>query len=220
LERLGMPPRNPPQIRSTASIRKRRLRTAAVCWLAALATLGMAGTGAAANSGGGFFSFLEGLFGVPPPSEPRRQRWREKPSAPPAMRSQPPPAPASPTPAPVVTTYRTMCVRLCDGYYWPVSFATPMDALQRDEQACRKSCGATSALYYYPNPGGQVEEMVSAAGKPYKDLSTAFLYRTVYDPACKCRPHPWEEGAIERHKSYAASQSPPRALAQGARPRR
>jgi hypothetical protein len=61
--------------------------------------------------------------------------------------------------------------------------------------------------------------MVSREGQPYRSLSTAFLYRTVYDPGCKCRPHPWEAAAIERHKGYAA-QSPPRAVAQGARPRR
>jgi hypothetical protein len=188
--------------------------------LAALAVLGLAATGAAANSGGGFFSFLEGLFG-PPPGGPRRERWPER--APPAMRSQPPEAAVPMPPPEAVATYRTMCVRLCDGYYWPMSFAAARDIFERDAQACRKSCGATVALYYYPNPGGAVEEMVSLTGRPYKALSTAFLYRSVYDPACRCRPHPWEEASIERHKAYASqsrSRRQTRALAEGVRPRR
>jgi hypothetical protein len=201
-----------------------RLRTAAVCGLAALAALGLAGNRAAANSGGGLFSFLEGLLGLPSPGMPRRPRRPEQPPMPPAMRSPPPvtaPVPApSDRPAAAMATYRTVCVRLCDGYYWPVSFATSMDAFERDERTCRKSCGATAALYYYPNPGGGVEEMVTPAGKAYKDLSTAFLYRTVYDPGCKCRPHPWEEAAIERHKGYANQSPRPPALGHGARPRR
>jgi hypothetical protein len=139
-----------------------------------------------------------------------------------AVVPMPPPLPGPPPAEAVAPTYRTMCVRLCDGYYWPVSFATSMDAFERDEQVCRKSCGATVALYYYPNPGGEADAMVSLAGRPYKDLSTAFLYRSVYDPACKCRPHPWEEAAIERHKSYASQSRPrrqTRALVEGARPR-
>jgi hypothetical protein len=230
LERLGMQSQNPPDHRSRTvagggalrgRARESGLRSATVCGLAALAALSLAGSGAAANNGGGFFSFLEGLLGLPPPRELRRPR---RPERPPAARSpsSPPiaaPVPAPPEPPAAVATYRTMCVRLCDGYYWPVSFATPMDAFERDEQACRKSCGATAALYYHPNPGGEVEEMMSRSGKSYKDLSTAFLYRTVYDPGCKCRPHPWEEAAIERHKSYA-SQSRPRSVAHGTRRRR
>jgi hypothetical protein len=177
-----------------------------------------------AQSGGNpFFSFLEGLFGVQPGNEPRRSRRMEQPRRPPqpTAREMPPPAAVAPpvdTPEPVAT-YRTMCVRLCDGYYWPVSFATTQDNFARDEQACLKSCDASAALYTYPNPGGQAEDMVSLQGEPYKSLGTAFVYRTIYDANCKCRPHPWEAAAIDRHKAYAA-QSPARAVAQGTRSRR
>ena len=46
--------------------------------------------------------------------------------------------------------YRTMCVRLCDGYYFPVSAATTKGRFQRDEQTCRSQCQAPTKLYYYP----------------------------------------------------------------------
>jgi hypothetical protein len=170
-----------------------------------------------------FLSFLEGLFGVQPSNEPRRPRRMEQPRRPPqptAREMQPPAAFAPPIDRPEpVTTYRTMCVRLCDGYYWPVSFATTQDNFVRDEQACLKSCDHSAALYTYPNPGGQPDEMVSLRGEAYKSLATAFIYRTTYDPGCKCRPHPWEAAAIARHKAYAA-QSQPRAVAQGTRQKR
>jgi Protein of unknown function (DUF2865) len=161
-----------------------------------------------ANSGGGgLFSFFEGLFGIGPPSAARRPRARDYRQMPPA-RSVPRPEPASPPAAGgdvAVGTYRTMCVRLCDGYYWPVSFATSMDRFGRDADACSRSCGASVALYYYANPGGAPEDMVSLDGRSYKNLGTAFLYRATYDASCKCRAHPWEEAAIERHKGYAKS---------------
>jgi hypothetical protein len=158
----------------------------------------------AETGGNPFFSFLNSLFDLVP-GEPRRSRRIEQP-----RRAPQPPAHEAPPSGPPgakpeeVPTYRTMCVRLCDGYYWPVSFATSKDSFARDEQACLRSCGASAALYYYPNPGGAADDMVSLQGQPYKSLGTAFVYRATYDPGCKCRPHPWEPAAIERHKAYAA----------------
>src|SRR5581483_9537701 len=58
-------------------------------------------------------------------------------------------------------TYRTLCVRLCDGYYFPVSFSTLPNHFQRDADACHTQCAAPAELYYHQNPGGSVEQMVS-----------------------------------------------------------
>jgi hypothetical protein len=180
------------------------LSAVAACALAALATLGLAAASAAETGAGWPFSFLESLFGAPQRSAPQPRR------PPSTYRRVPRPLPrrdgrrrqerSDPGEG---GTYRTLCVRLCDGYYWPISFATCQDGLQRDSKVCARSCEQPAALYYYPNPGGEPEQMVSLDGKPYTGLRTAFLYRTAYDPACKCRPHPWEAKAIERHLSYA-----------------
>jgi hypothetical protein len=168
-------------------------------------------------------SFLKSLFGIEDQSVPRRRPEQNRRAPKPVPRAAapadvpPPPAPGDDAPATeVATTYRTMCVRLCDGYYWPVSFATLKDSFERDERTCARSCSASVALYHYPNPGAEVEDMVSLQGLPYKDLGTAFLHRSTYDPNCKCRPHPWEAEAVARHKSYANT-SQPRAVAQGQR---
>ena len=58
-------------------------------------------------------------------------------------------------------TYRTLCVRLCDGYYFPVSFSTLPNHFQRDADVCQSQCAAPAELYYHQNPGGAVEQMVS-----------------------------------------------------------
>jgi len=86
-------------------------------------------------------------------------------------------------------TYRTLCVRSCDGYYFPISFATTPDEFARDQGTCRSMCpGSDVALYVYRNPGSEPGQMVSLAGEPYTALPNAFRYRKEYDKACTCPP--------------------------------
>lgn len=85
-------------------------------------------------------------------------------------------------------TYRTICVRLCDGYYFPVSFSTLPNHFQRDSQLCQSQCAAPAELYYHQNPGGAVEQALSASGQqPYTSLKSAFLYRKQFVPGCSCK---------------------------------
>jgi hypothetical protein len=100
-------------------------------------------------------------------------------------------------------TYRTVCVRLCDGYYFPISFAVPRKYLARDGRRCQQSCGAEGRLFYHGDANADIADMTDLEGQPYSKLQSAFLYRTAYFPNCKCQPHPWEKEAIERHRRYA-----------------
>src|SRR5207247_7083255 len=45
--------------------------------------------------------------------------------------------------APLAGTYRTLCVRTCDGYYFPISYSTVPGKFADDEQLCRRMCPAT-----------------------------------------------------------------------------
>ena len=84
-------------------------------------------------------------------------------------------------------TFRTLCVRTCDGYYFPISFSTVPQKFAADDQACHAMCPGTDvALYTYRNPGENVQSAVSLAGEPYTALPTAFKYRETYDAACTC----------------------------------
>ncbi len=109
--------------------------------------------------------------------------------------------------APQSKSYRTMCVRTCDGFFFPVSFATSKNSLKKDERVCKSSCGAPAKLYYYPNPGGEIEDMVSYRGnKKYKKLKYAFLYKTKFVASCRCKPEPWTQAAKQTHSKYARAE--------------
>ena len=101
------------------------------------------------------------------------------------------------------TPYRTVCVRPCDGYFWPVSFATSEAHFQRDRAVCEKSCGQTAKLYVSRNSSGELDDMRDLDGQPYTRLPTAFRFRTAYEPTCKCNPHPWEQEAKDKHRLFA-----------------
>jgi hypothetical protein len=85
-------------------------------------------------------------------------------------------------------TFRTICVRTCDGFYFPISFATSSDRFRDDEQTCQRMCPAAEvSLYTYHNPGEEVTQAVSLNGRLYSELPTAFSYRKALNPACSCR---------------------------------
>jgi hypothetical protein len=101
-------------------------------------------------------------------------------------------------------TYRTLCVRLCDGYYFPVSFSTLPNHFQRDADACQQQCAAPAELYYHQNPGGAVEQMVSASSQqPYTSLKSAWRYRKEYVPGCSCKEAEYQPQQSTEKKAEA-----------------
>ncbi|SFO28916.1 Protein of unknown function [Cohaesibacter marisflavi] len=89
---------------------------------------------------------------------------------------------------PQVGTFRTVCVRACDGFFFPISFSTTQNGFQRDAQMCQSSCPGTDAeLFVYHNPGESPDDMVSLSGQPYQALETAYLYKQEYVPGCSCQ---------------------------------
>lgn len=86
------------------------------------------------------------------------------------------------------STLRTVCVRKCDGYYWPISFSTVGQFLEQDADLCQSQCpGAEVELFHYGNPGETPEQMVNINGTPYTSLPNAFAYRTSFNTACSCK---------------------------------
>jgi hypothetical protein len=85
-------------------------------------------------------------------------------------------------------TYRTVCVRTCDGYYFPISYSTVPNRFADDERTCQRLCPASEvALYSYRNPGEDMQQAQSIAGQPYTALPNAFRYRKEFTAACSCR---------------------------------
>src|SRR3954470_4670793 len=98
----------------------------------------------------------------------------------------------NPTPGvdlgPAAGTFRTVCVRTCDGAYFPVSFATVPARFPDDEKTCKALCPAAEAvLYTHRNPGEDMNSAVSTSGQPYTALPTAFKFRSEFNPSCSCK---------------------------------
>jgi Protein of unknown function (DUF2865) len=98
-------------------------------------------------------------------------------------------------------TYRTMCVRLCDGYYFPVSFSTLPSSFPRDTDVCQNKCAAPAELYVYRNPGGEVEQMISPNGQPYDSIENAWRYRKEYIKGCSCKQTEYSQSDIDAHNN-------------------
>ncbi|MDO8534474.1 MAG: DUF2865 domain-containing protein, partial [Xanthobacteraceae bacterium] len=112
--------------------------------------------------------FFEGLFGG---------GWREESTV-----------ESGPLEMPMSSTYRTLCVRTCDGFYFPISYATVPGRFQDDERACKRLCPAAEvALYAHRHPGEEVAQAVSTSGQLYSEMPNAFKYRQEYNAACSCR---------------------------------
>ena len=96
--------------------------------------------------------------------------------------------PDAPPPGAGGDTYRTVCVRTCDGYYFPISYSTTPASFPQDEQVCQRMCPAAEvALYSYRNPGEDISQAISAGGRNYTELPNAFAFRKAFNPSCSCR---------------------------------
>ncbi len=101
------------------------------------------------------------------------------------------------------STYRTLCVRLKDGYYWPINFAQTRGKLNKDRRKCEQSCSAKVRLFLVPSTESDMSKMRDLKGRRYTSLKTAFLYRTKYIKEAKCKAAPWSQEAKATHAKYA-----------------
>lgn len=99
------------------------------------------------------------------------------------------PLDVQPLEMPKVSTYRTVCVRTCDGFFFPISYAATPARFGQDEAACQRQCPGTEArLFVYHNPGEDIQNAVSVSGQSYMSLPNALLFKKQYSQACSCRP--------------------------------
>jgi hypothetical protein len=133
---------------------------------------------------------------------------------------------ASPRPRPYTyrwqtdpaVTYRTLCVRLCDGFYYPINDRSRPGNFLAEEKACQSSC-AVPARLFYQRPADDTGDLVALTGERYADLPNAYRYRSEYVESCACGPKPWSEEAkamYERRAVLATRTKLERIVAAGA----
>jgi hypothetical protein len=89
-------------------------------------------------------------------------------------------------------SFATMCVRTCDGYFFPVSPSSSAGDFDRDQKNCEATCPGTEVqLYYRPAGSGDNDALTSIAdGSPYMSLPNAYVYKDSSKPriaACGCK---------------------------------
>lgn len=142
---------------------------------------------------GGFGGFLARLFGGGAPIEPAPARRdpnveRVDPSG------QPRSAPSDGDGTGGRRVLRgggltTYCVRLCDGYYFPIARRTSSSNYEEQYALCRARCPGADVSLYSTRTDSPPERMRSAiTGEAYAALPTAFAYRRAFYPDCSCQP--------------------------------
>ena len=112
-------------------------------------------------------------------------------------------------------SYTTVCVRTCDGFYFPLSHRVPRSRFQRDADMCRARCGQSEARLFFHSSGQDMKSAVDVTGRTYVRMPTAFLHRKKLVDGCGCRPEPWSQAASIRHEGFAIAEG--RSLPAGGR---
>jgi hypothetical protein len=95
--------------------------------------------------------------------------------------------PADANPGEARAGSKAVCVRSCDGGFFPVSYSASGGRLQGLEDMCHALCpNADVSLYTYP-AAGEIEQAVSISGARYMDSPAALKYRQSFDSTCSCR---------------------------------
>lgn len=105
---------------------------------------------------------------------------------------------------PRTRTYTAMCVRLCDGYYYPIASRATRSKFHELARRCEDGCNGNAKLFYMPASAPNVKYMTDLTGRSYENLDKAFLYRKRRVKGCSCKPPPWSYQARAEHVQYAA----------------
>ncbi|EJJ24821.1 DUF2865 domain-containing protein [Rhizobium sp. CF142] len=115
--------------------------------------------------------------------------------------------------AEMLSPVSTICVRTCDGGFFPISNnATSVD-FGRDAATCAKMCpGVETELYYRDISSADASNMISTAtGAPYGAMKNAFAYKTRAPgekSACSCNLTAYYEEMRRSQAAYAPAPEP------------
>ncbi len=148
--------------------------------------------------------FLEELFGIPPEESPGGLR------GPPVEE----PRPGEGDEIGVEDNRArggsmAVCVRSCDGGFFPLNFSARRANLDDLAQLCRALCPNTDVTLYTKTPYSDISTAISIEGEAYSDHPNALKFQTSYDASCGCKPpgKSWVETLEEAERILAESYS-------------
>ena len=81
-----------------------------------------------------------------------------------------------------------VCVRTCDGGFFPVSYSARRRNIEDLADMCRALCPNVETTVYTFAPSRDIDSAVAEDGSAYTSLRNAGKYRTKFDPTCTCKP--------------------------------
>lgn len=81
-----------------------------------------------------------------------------------------------------------ICVRECDGGFFPVSYSSWHHSADDLQRLCTARCPNAKVDLYSMAVGGDIGAARSADGQSYRDLPNAFLFRKTHVQDCGCKP--------------------------------
>ncbi len=83
---------------------------------------------------------------------------------------------------------QAICVRSCDGGFFPLGKSGAAASLDHLDQLCKASCPNTEAHLYTMAEGGKLDDATSVDGQPYAALPAAHVFEKRFTPSCTCKP--------------------------------
>ena len=95
--------------------------------------------------------------------------------------------PDAPPDVPKTKLSRVICVRQCDGAFYPLAVDVAPDQVDGLDQICKAQCPNAQASAYTLRADEDVAQAVTSDGSTYQALPSAFAYQKASVPACTCR---------------------------------
>ena len=83
---------------------------------------------------------------------------------------------------------QAVCVRTCDGGFFPLSFSARSASEDELTGLCRALCPNAEVMLYTRNPASDISTALGADGTAYADLPNALKYTRALVPECGCKP--------------------------------
>lgn len=98
-----------------------------------------------------------------------------------------------------------ICVRDCDGGFFPISYSARSSNLDDLASMCRALCPNAEVKLYTASQWKGLASALSIDGEAYSDHPNARKFEKVYDPSCGCRPpgQSWAEALADAERIIA-----------------
>lgn len=98
-----------------------------------------------------------------------------------------------------------VCVRTCDGGFFPVSYSATRRSLDDLADLCSALCPNADTMLFTKRQDAEIDTALSADGVSYASLANAGKFKKKFDPSCACKPanKSWSEALADAERMIA-----------------